>query len=258
MTEYIVKAVREAKIHSTWIKQDNDYEQACVHFIQELLKRDGKNEFLRSFLHFQKKIAFYGGINSLSQIMLKMTCPGVPDFYQGTELWDLTLVDPDNRRPVDFQHRMDLLKEIKSKESPDSIQELLKKRNNGAIKLYLISKVLGIRKQYADLFLNGEYIPLEIQGELQKHLIAFARKLGQSWVMTIVPRFSRQLADEQHQWKNAFLCLSKEAPRQWKDVFTGKKLSIPGKIPLEGLFHHFPVVFLLSVRKPDTRRSPGV
>jgi len=246
MTEYIVKAIREAKIHTTWIKQDNNYEEACIHFIQELLKLDGKNEFLNSFLLFQKKISFYGIINSLSQTMLKLTCPGVPDIYQGTELWDLTLVDPDNRRPVNYQHRMDFLEEIKSKGRQEFIQEMLRNKNDGKIKLFLISKVLEIRQQYMDLFLKGEYIPLEIQGDLHKHMIAFARKLGQSWAITVTPRFSKQLAEEQHQWKEAFLLLPKEAPQQWENVLTGERLKVPGNISLEELFSKFPVAFLLS------------
>ena len=230
MKEYIIKAIREAKIHTTWIKQDNNYEEACIHFIQELLKPERNNEFLNSFLLFQKQIALDGIINSLSQTMLKLTCPGIPDFYQGTELWDLNLVDPDNRRPVDYQHRMNLLQEIKSKDSLDFIQEILKNKNDGKIKLFLISKALEIRKQYADLFQKGEYIPLEIQGDLHKYMIAFARKWGQFWAITVVPRFSKQLAEEQHQWKDAFLFLPKDAPQQWRNVFTGEKLNIPGNI----------------------------
>jgi len=246
MKEYIVKAIREAKIHTTWIKQDLDYEEACIHFIQELLKQDGKNDFLDSFLPFQKKIAFDGILNSLSQTLLKLTCPGIPDFYQGTELWDFTLVDPDNRRPVDYHSRMDFLQEIQSKDSADFIKMIIQNKNDPKIKLFAITKVLEIRKQYADLFLKGEYIPLEIDGTLNKHVIAFARKFGELWTITAVPRFSREFIEQGHHWKEASLTLPKEAPQQWKNAFTGEGLNISGNISLKDLFSQFPVIFLVS------------
>jgi len=246
MTEYIIKAVREAKIHTTWIKPDNDYEELCINFIQELLKRDEKNKFLGPFLSFQKKIAMDGVINSLSQTMLKMTCPGIPDFYQGTELWDLTLVDPDNRQPIDYQHRIGLLQEIRSKEDPDFIKEILSNKQDGRVKLFLISKVLEIRKQYEDLFLRGDYIPLAIEGELNKYVIAFARKYGQAWSITIVPRFTRKFVEEKHQWKDVFLILPQEAPQQWKNAMTGEGLNAPGKIAMEGIFNRFPTALLVA------------
>ena len=151
MKEYILKAIREAKVHTTWIKQDEEYEEACVHFIEELLKRDDKNEFLTTFVPFQRRIARDGILNSLSQTMLKLTCPGVPDIYQGTELWDLSLVDPDNRRPVDYQDRKDFLNEIKKEDGPDFIKSILENKNDGKVKLFLISKVLDVRRQHVEL-----------------------------------------------------------------------------------------------------------
>jgi len=247
MKEYIIKAIREAKIHTTWIKQDNNYEEACIHFVQELLKPDGSNEFLNSFLPFQKKIAIDGVINSLSQTMLKLTCPGGPDFYQGTELWDLTLVDPDNRRLVDYQYRMDLLQEINHTNSADLIRMLKESKNDARTKLFLIFKVLEIRKQYTDLFLKGEYIPLEIQGGLNKYVIVFARRLGPLWTITAVQRFSRQFLEEHHHWKDTLLPLPKEAPRHWRNTVTGEELNIIENIPLDALFLNFPTALLISV-----------
>ena len=180
--------------------------------------------------------------------MLKLTCPGIPDFYQGTELWDLTLVDPDNRRPVDYQYRMDLLQEIKAQGNLDFIKMALENKNDGKIKIFLISKILEVRQQYADLFLKGEYIPLEIEGDLNKYGIAFARKLGVSWAITIVPRFSRQFVEEQHHWKDAFLLLPKEAPQQWKNPLTGEKSKYFRKYFFgSDLFGHFPLACLLSL-----------
>ena len=119
-------------------------------------------------------------------------------------------------------------------------------KNDGRIKLFLISKVLETRNQYTDLFLKGEYVPLEIQGELNKYVIAFARKLGDLWAITVVPRFSREFTDQKHQWKDAFLSLPPEAPQQWENALTGERLSIQGNIPLDEMFLHFPVAFLIS------------
>jgi len=246
MKEYVLKAVREAKTYTNWIKQDADFEQACLHFIQEILKQDGKNKFLDSFLLFQNKIASDGALNSLSQVMLKLTCPGVPDFYQGTELWDLGLVDPDNRRPVDYQYRKDLLQEIKNKDGTDFIKMIKENRNDARIKLFIIHKVLEVRQKYEDIFLKGEYIPLAIEGELNKYVIAFARKSGQRWAVTVVPRFSRGFIEQQRDWKGVFLALPKEAPQQWRNIFTDEKLNLTGNVFLEEIFHHFPIAFLLS------------
>jgi len=243
MKEYMVKAIREAKVHTTWIKQDIEYEEACVNFIGEILKPDEKNEFLNSFLGFQKKIASDGILNSLSQTLLKMTCPGIPDFYQGTELWDLSLVDPDNRRQVDYQRRKDLLREIKG---GVDFKKVMENPFDGRVKLFLIAKVLGLRRQNSELFMKGEYLPLEVQGNLNKYTIAFARKLGSSWAIVIVPRFSRQLMEEGHQWTDTVLSLPVDAPQQWTNAITQEQINIPGSVSLGSLFGHFPVILLLS------------
>jgi (1->4)-alpha-D-glucan 1-alpha-D-glucosylmutase len=251
MKEYIIKAVREAKIHSTWIRQDNEYEQACVNFIDELLRPIGKNEFLDSFLPFQRKIAFSGSLNSLSQILLKMTCPGVPDFYQGTELWDLSLVDPDNRRPVDYSRRMALLQEVKEKDNLDFLKMAAEHKNDGRMKFFLISKVLEARRKYEDLFLRGEYIPLEVRGELNEYVIAFARKWGQVWSITAVPRFSWLFAQRQAGWQDAFLSMPPEAPPQWQNALTGDALNTANGISLQEVFRHFPAGFMLAASGVD-------
>lgn len=107
--EYTIKAIREAKVYTAWLKPDTDYEESVISFIDRIMSPSEENDFLKEFLNFQKRIAFYGIFNSLSQTLIKVTSPGVPDFYQGTELWDLNLVDPDNRRPVDFEKRMAIL-----------------------------------------------------------------------------------------------------------------------------------------------------
>lgn len=114
MKRYLIKAVREAKVHTAWLKPDTNYEAARLAFLDALLQPAEQNQFLKEFLPFQRKVAFYGIFNSLAQTLLKIMAPGVPDFYQGAELWDLSLVDPDNRRPVDFGERNRFLAEIKN------------------------------------------------------------------------------------------------------------------------------------------------
>jgi len=246
MKEYVIKSLRESKRHTNWVKQDANYEEACIYFIDEILKQGEKNEFLNSFLPFQKQVAMDGVINSLSQTMLKLTCPGIPDFYQGCELWDLSLVDPDNRRPVDFQQRMKFLEEIKKNDGSDFIKALKADPTDGKIKLFLISKVLEMRQQYPDLFLKGEYIPLEVVGELNKYIIAFARRAGPVWAVIIAPRFQRQFSQEQHQWKDILLPLPSEAPFDWTNILTQEKLSVKEGLPLEAMFRDFPVTLLVS------------
>jgi maltooligosyl trehalose synthase (EC 5.4.99.15) len=143
MQSYIIKAVREAKVHTEWIRPDAEYEEACTTFVKEILTPAEGNSFLKEFLPFQKKIGYYGTFNSLSQVLLKITSPGIPDFYQGTELWDLNLVDPDNRRPVEFEKRKKFLQDITTKEKQDIlglIKELSANKADGRIKLFLIIK----------------------------------------------------------------------------------------------------------------------
>jgi (1->4)-alpha-D-glucan 1-alpha-D-glucosylmutase len=238
MKGYIIKAIREAKIHTTWIRQNGDYEAGCVNFIEAILKDDGRNKFLESFLPFQKQVAQDGILNSLSQTLLKLTCPGIPDFYQGTELWDLSLVDPDNRRPVDYALRTGMLKGLEGVRDLDTV--------SGQIKLFLIVRMLEVRRQNPDLFAKGEYIPLAIEGKLNKYVIAFARKLEGQWAVAIVPRFSRQFMEAKHLWKDASLSLPAEAPKSWHHTLTHENLTINDTLPLADIFRQFPVAFLIS------------
>jgi (1->4)-alpha-D-glucan 1-alpha-D-glucosylmutase len=146
LKSYLVKAVREAKVHTEWLKPDLAYEQAFVNFAESILALSDDNRFRAEFLPFVNNIACAGMLNSLAQTLLKMTAPGVPDIYQGTELWDLSFVDPDNRRPVDFVARAAWLEDFKSAESKDRLgllQDLLGQWQDGRVKLYLIAKLLG-------------------------------------------------------------------------------------------------------------------
>ena len=168
---YIVKAVREAKVHTAWLKPDTEYEDAYVSFAERILARSQANAFLKDIIPFCRRVSHYGMLNSLSQTLIKITSPGVPDFYQGTELWDLSLVDPDNRRPVDFEKRRAMLAGIREEEDSNIdrlIRDLLSTREDGKIKLFLIYRALKARRTHREIFQEGAYLPLESGGKIQE------------------------------------------------------------------------------------------
>jgi len=242
---YLVKAVREAKVHTAWIEPDHEYEQAFLDFFQSLMQP--RTEFMRDFLPFQKRIAFYGIFNSLSQVLLKMTLPGVPDFYQGCEWWDLNLVDPDNRRPVDFRLRAESLKHMaRNQIDEENLSRLWRDRESGQIKMFLIWKTMAVRKRFRMVFEKGEYIPLNVQGAKKNHLISFIRRYKDCWVMVIVPRFVSGLIREdqsisQAPWKDTQIILPSKAPCLWKQVFTGEQTTLEQRIKASSIFNTSPV-----------------
>jgi (1->4)-alpha-D-glucan 1-alpha-D-glucosylmutase len=259
LNQYAVKAVREAKAHTAWLKPDNDYEEAFLLFIEHILGPSEENQFLASFLPFQRKVAFYGMLNSLSQTIIKLTAPGVPDFYRGTELWDLNLVDPDNRRPVDFGMRISFLREIQAKactRALELITELRATEDDGRIKLFLICMALKARKEHADLFEKGAYAPLKVSGGLRDHLIAFSRNHGTLWALTIAPRFLTALVKEGeyplgHQvWADTSIHLPEGAPSLWEDAITQQGVKGQGALLAGQVMRHFPVAMLTG--KEDT------
>src|SRR5262249_19116035 len=175
LKQYVTKALREGKTHSSWINIHEDYERRVLSFVDSLYTNE---RFLKDFKKFHKKLAYFGAVSSLSQVVLKITSPGVPDFYRGTDLWDLSLADPDNRRPVDFSLRMEMLRELKSETSPAN---LLTSWADGRLKLFVTWKLLNFRREHPNLFLEGEYIPLSVTGPSADHVIAFARRLHEDW-----------------------------------------------------------------------------
>lgn len=242
---YLVKAVREAKVHTAWLRPDLDYEQAFTRFFTHIM-RPG-SEFMRDFLPFQQRIADYGIINSLSQVLLKMTLPGVPDFYQGCELWDFSLVDPDNRRPVDFEYRRSILQHMKKEDGQRRYRECLwKESEKGWIKLYLIWKTLEIRRKFKHVFDEGEYLPLRVAGRQKNSIIAFLRKHESCWIMAAVPRLltgfmQESLTPAQAEWGDTSILLHPEAPESWTNVMTDGMERFNGRIPAAVIFKSFPV-----------------
>ncbi|MBD2091627.1 malto-oligosyltrehalose synthase [Microcoleus sp. FACHB-1515] len=247
--DYLTKAIREAKVHTAWLRPDSEYEEGCVAFINAVL---ADREFLEAFKPFQRKIAEYGVFNSLSQVLLKNVSPGVPDLYQGAELWDLSMVDPDNRRPVDYEQRMQMLEIIKS--ADDSIalaQQLLAEKETATVKLFLTYKLLQARKIHTDLFLHGSYEPLTIAGQHSSNVIAFARHYEGKTAIAIAPRFFTQLVQPGglplgEVWGDTVLKLPSKMPTQWQDAVTHQAVNEGEVLSLSSVLAAFPVALLIS------------
>ena len=260
--QYMTKAMHEAKVHTSWISPHTQYEQATREFIATLLEDSPRNAFLVSFEPFAKRIAGFGLWNSLSQTLLKLTCPGVPDIYQGNELFDFSLVDPDNRRPVDFVQRQRRLVSTIHVENSDShslrfVRELVSTRHDGRIKLAIVRQALNHRQSDSEMYATGEYVPLEPIGSRKEHLCAFARTSAEETVVVVVPRFVTQLISNPDElptgpdvWQDTWLPLPNEAVgRQFRNVLTGEMLEVSQQasisgLPLSSVLNSFPVALL--------------
>lgn len=197
--QYMVKAMREAKENTSWISPAIEYEEAVTEFVAKVMRKGPANEFLEDFVPFQRALSRRGMVNSLSQTLLKITSPGMPDFYQGTELWTFSLVDPDNRRPVDFAKRRSMLKDVRSslaKDRSSTINSLVGNMDDGKIKLFLTWAALQFRTENRALYEKGEYVPLETTGALKDSLIAFSRREGMAEGITVVPRLTIHLTED--------------------------------------------------------------
>jgi len=251
--DYVIKAVREAKVHTAWLRHDADYEEGYLSFVESVLAPTETNQFLKEFTPFQKLVAHYGMYNSLAQTLLKNTAPGIPDLYQGTELWDLSMVDPDNRRPVDYQLRTTWLEEIKEKTQTDVLQlidELLATQENGKIKLFLTYKLLQARKDNLAVFQQGNYQPLEVRGKFKDNIVAFARTTEEKTAIAIAPRFFTSLIKPgelplgEQVWHDTHIKLSPEMPLTWKNLLTSQTIQGDGILQIGEVLKHFPVALL--------------
>ncbi|MEN3330825.1 MAG: (1-_4)-alpha-D-glucan 1-alpha-D-glucosylmutase [Blastocatellia bacterium] len=252
MQHYMLKAAREAKTHTFWLDNNPEYEEALLDFTEKLLT--AAPEFIESFTAFQKRVAHYGIFNSLAQTVIKLTAPGVPDLYQGTEVWDLSLVDPDNRRPVDYQQRRQLLEGLRAASASNVaalLDELLAARRDGRIKLFVIYRTLQARRDDRELFEQGDYLPLVVTGEHAAHVIAFARRQSERLALTIAPRLLVSLVGEDalplgEVWRDTAVELPADAPRAWRNVFTDESLNATKRIAVADALRRVPVALLVS------------
>jgi (1->4)-alpha-D-glucan 1-alpha-D-glucosylmutase len=254
---YMIKAIREAKQNTSWINRNPDYEDAMSSFVKALLNRAPGNKFLNDFVPFQQRIARLGAWNSLSQTLLKLTCPGVPDIYQGTELWNFSLVDPDNRRPIDYALPQDLLAQVRgwySAADQESVEQFLENPGKPELKLYMIWRTLCLRKHFCELFQGGDYLALAVQGAKSNHVVAFLRTCETAQLLVIVPRLLAGLLEDSDMpptgekiWQDTHVLLppSRRAEK-YRNAFTGveifpEKADAPEKIGMSELLAHFPV-----------------
>ena len=240
---YMAKAIKEAKVNTSWLNPNEAYDNAVEAFVRGALESD---EFMAAFVPFQRRVAFFGRFNSLGQALLKLTCPGVPDTYRGTEVWDFSLVDPDNRRPVNYERiRMSLDSLGEANDKVKLVDELLANPDDGRIKLYVMQTGLELRRQHPDLFISAPYTPLEANTE---HVCAFSRTFSDVSVMVIVPRLLTGLTGGEERtpvgdvWRDTALTLPDEFDGQiGENLFTGERLTLARRMPLAILLSHFPL-----------------
>jgi (1->4)-alpha-D-glucan 1-alpha-D-glucosylmutase len=250
---HLVKATREAMVHTRWTRPNQAHEEALQNFAARILSTEN-GEFLSDFREFQKKIAYYGMINGLSQVLLKIASPGVADFYQGSELWDLRLVDPDNRGAVDFDKRISALSEISKVNANDSVklEEIVRNWCDGRLKLYLIWKALRFRCDHAELFHEGEFVPVQSAGCRAQNVVAFLRRTSGSSVLAVVPRWLAKLAGAPVQppdWCDTRVVLPPGGSTTWTSILSQRQLKADSRdrestLMLSDLLKDFPVAFL--------------
>ena len=247
--EYMAKALSEGKVNVSWINPRQEYTEAVQLFVDRLLtspEAEGPTAFVTELEEMLASVRLHGAVNSLAQMVLKATSPGVPDFYQGTDLWDLSLVDPDNRRPVDYVHRVKILDALAQQPPAEAAREVLSTLEDGRVKLFAMQGTLAVRNAYREAFKNGAYTPLEVSDP--DHAFAFLR--GED-VLVVIPRFTHTLVESRPEiplgsaWSGHELTLPEEAGAKWVNALTGKEVSArEGVLSLTEVFADFPVAVL--------------
>ena len=253
--EHLIKATREAMVHTRWTRPNQQHEDALVKFVARILSSQDNHTFLQDFRQVHKKVAYFGMVNGLSQTLLKIASPGVPDFYQGSELWDLRLVDPDNRGPVDFTRRTEALRlvsRVQHAAAVEHLRDLVEHWQDGRIKLFLIWKAIRFRRDHEDLFWEGEFVPLRSEGSCARNVSAFLRKQRNSWVLAALPRWLSQMPSKgkrEIDWGDTRVILPNDSPSVWNNILTQGQLAArnDGSEPhmmVDDLFRDFPVAFV--------------
>ncbi|WP_372985424.1 malto-oligosyltrehalose synthase [Marinobacter sp.] len=261
---YMLKAIKEAKVHTSWINPNLEYEEAMQDFVNSALSTLENNAFLADFIPFQGRIVRYGLLNSLSQTLLKLTVPGVPDLYQGNEMWSFNLVDPDNRRPVNYHHRQAELQALMAacqidSELPGVLQNLMERIEDGRAKLYLTWRTLTFRREQPQVFTDGRYLELKCQGPKAEHICAFARCFKEREVLVVATRWFARLAGETGEmplgtrpWEGTRVEIPADLRTGgYRNILTGEsvkasELEDGNWIGAVDLFRHFPVALLTN------------
>lgn len=257
--QYMLKAIREAKTHTSWIRPNGAYEEAVLQFVRLVLDPTKKNAFIADLQVLLRRLEHFGALNSLSQLLLRLTAPGVPDLYQGSELWTFDLVDPDNRRPVDYSRRAHLLHVLRSDDRPLPLQlaGLLDQLGDGRPKLYLAWRVLQFRRHHPALFRDGDYTALGTTGSHAENLCAFARRHGRDLAVTVAPRWFTQLTGVpssiplgEAAWGDTSIDLDNDDAGVYRELLSGTKLATGDRSGVPTLrvadaLAHFPVALLL-------------
>jgi (1->4)-alpha-D-glucan 1-alpha-D-glucosylmutase len=231
MQQYLLKAIKEAKVNSSWIQPNEDWENAVNRFVSKVLAPE--HGFQAAFAEAARKVAWHGMLNSLSQTILKLTCPGIPDLYQGTELWDFSLVDPDNRRPVDFQSREQALQQVQNA----TADELVQHWPDGLVKLFVTTRLLRLRRREPELFQKGSYASVYANGPASNSCVSFLRRREEKRVLIVVPRLTTRLGQPGAplDWKDSQLSIEESIP-DMEDLFVPRKLEAGSEtIPLKSL-----------------------
>jgi (1->4)-alpha-D-glucan 1-alpha-D-glucosylmutase len=245
LVAHVLKAAHEAKLHTSWLSPNAEYDEALTSFVSAAL---ADPRFMHEIQSMVELVLPHGASNGLAQLALRLGSPGVPDVYQGSELWELSLVDPDNRRPVDFTHRREALRELDARgpNTPALATELVRSYRDGRIKLHVLRTGLRERRRETELFLAGSYRPIQSS----TNVIAFERSLGGERLIVVVPRLTRSLVKQPSfaladAWTNVELDVGEASA--WTNVFTGEALE-GARLPLSRVFQTFPVAWLRARR----------
>ncbi len=241
--QYMAKAMKEAKVNTSWVQPNEQWDAAVATFIEKILDPSPRNRFLESFLPVVEDVARAGATNSLSQVLLKLTSPGVPDIYQGNEIWDFSLVDPDNRRPVDYQRRQEMLDGL----AGATPEDLLGNWRDGRIKLFLTHRLLTFRRENPELFRDGSYVPLNVTGEFADCCVAFARERNGQSIVVLAPRLSLRFGvlPVGEAWRDSAVQLP-EGFAGGKDLFTGTTIEQGASLPLAQAMAQLPFSVLVA------------
>jgi (1->4)-alpha-D-glucan 1-alpha-D-glucosylmutase len=259
------KALQEAKVHTSWINPNSAYDEAIDRFVSAILDQHQSRDFLSDLRGLQSRLSHLGIFNSLSETVIKLTAPGVADFYQGTELWDFSLVDPDNRRPVDYERRRTILTELQRRTGEPGVdlaafgRELVDAKNDGRIKLFTIWRGLHHRRNNPGLFTSGDYEAIDVVGDRSTHIFSFLRRSTSAVALTVVPRLLAKLIDERpplgpEVWGDSTLRLP-TGRASWRNVFTnevsiGHDIDGRQSLRVADVLRNFPVAILLSDSPP--------